>query len=409
MLRETSNSRLLGARRSAFSLASLLVTHYCSGTQVAPADPGTSADKKNNFDPARLRIVKSKTDSKGRFKIFHLRMVDGNGRDMDGDVGTKENNILDPAHPNQGPVDLRTSNGKFRDYPDGDIRDVVGFTGARPVGDRDIITLQTGASYITATSSQYPLFLGTKVARKRCNGKSRHGSNAMKISKKMVRIIFVALTLNMAIVESSFADGQDSGSTKTEAGKLALDYMGRVLKRADMGGRIYYSAGCVETIGGSAHFPSIDLRPLPENSPALTAIAHLFSGDAGVNVRNISEKVIGVSIGTVPSTLLQTKISHLHLAQYEQYDANLAIDAIENAPEVKSAMKKNNIDFPVQIFSNELNAPAPSKPHLPEFLNGVTVDQALNMVAEKLKGIVIFNACVHSNGGSLIVIDFEEN
>jgi len=86
-----------------------------------------------------------------------------------------------------------------------------------------------------------------------------------------------------------------------------------------------------------------------------------------------------------------------------QYNPVLAVSAIENTQEVKAAMHRLGVR-PVQTLAAQLLIqPAPGLPHLRSSIKDITVDQALDLIAETFNGIVVYGAC-----GDLFRIDFAD-
>jgi hypothetical protein len=62
--------------------------------------------------------------------------------------------------------------------------------------------------------------------------------------------------------------------------------------------------------------------------------------------------------------------------------------------------------IPVWSYSAFVVEPREGLPHLPETIQNMTVDQALDVIARTFKGIVIYGECARSNGERSFWIDF---
>jgi hypothetical protein len=76
-----------------------------------------------------------------------------------------------------------------------------------------------------------------------------------------------------------------------------------------------------------------------------------------------------------------------------QYNPQIAIGAVQNAEEVRAAMRKLNVHVPPTVISILVQQPGEGLPHLPTRLTNVTVDEALDEVATTFEGIVLYGAC----------------
>ena len=170
-------------------------------------------------------------------------------------------------------------------------------------------------------------------------------------------------------------------------------YLWPVLASAGKTGRVYYEAICPPTEEYPLAFPRMELRPPLTNATDLAAVRSIFREEKGILVAEDPVGVIRVRIGKVPDAILRTRISTLSLNPIEQYNSYSAILAIENAPEVRSAMEKLHLVVPVRPINMPVVWPADGLPHLPPELSNVTMDQALDMVARTWGSILFYGAC----------------
>jgi hypothetical protein len=169
-------------------------------------------------------------------------------------------------------------------------------------------------------------------------------------------------------------------------------YLRPVLASAGKAGRIYYEAICLAAEDYPLAFPRVKARPPLLNVTDLTAARSVFREDKSVLVTEDTAGIIRVRIGRVPDAILGTRISTLSLDPIEQYNSRVAIGAIEDTPEVRSAMERLRLVLPVRVVNMPVLRPAEGFPHLPPELSNVTMDQALDIVA-RTWGIVFYGAC----------------
>ena len=108
---------------------------------------------------------------------------------------------------------------------------------------------------------------------------------------------------------------------------------------------------------------------------------------------------VQVRVGAVSTTILRTRISVLKLTPLEQYNPNLAVEAIERTKEVTSAMQRRGLRFPLMLVDMILQKPREDLPHLPSLIRDATVDEALDSVAVTFSGIVLYDECRQPRGG----------
>jgi len=80
--------------------------------------------------------------------------------------------------------------------------------------------------------------------------------------------------------------------------------------------------------------------------------------------------------------------------------------AIEDAKEVKDAMRRLGLQHPVVILDEALQEPAKGVPRLPSEIVNLTMDQSLDLVARTFGGLIIVKECVSSTGAHFIDLDY---
>lgn len=182
--------------------------------------------------------------------------------------------------------------------------------------------------------------------------------------------------------------------------------LGRILRVTGYVGRVYYGGRCgTEGLGGAVDFPRIVLHPTRRNT-ALKAIGEMFQGDSAVQVSEGKGKILSVTIGEPSTAILKTRISVLRIPLLAAYNPTGAIGVVEGASEVKVAMAKIGLRFPLELSEQLLVKPSPGLPHLPAVMKGVTVGQALDAIAVTFQGIVAYGTCREANGMGLVEINF---
>jgi hypothetical protein len=165
------------------------------------------------------------------------------------------------------------------------------------------------------------------------------------------------------------------------------------LKAAGDAGRVYFTALCQKDDKLPIAFPQFDVQPPPSRDRGLAAVRDMFRNDSSVTVTENEPGIIRIWFRSVPDAILQTKISSLRLGPIPQYNPVVAIQAIENAPEVQSAMRTlgvRTLEMPINML---VGGPADGRLHIPGSMNNVTMDEALDTVARTFKGIVLYGAC----------------
>jgi hypothetical protein len=167
-----------------------------------------------------------------------------------------------------------------------------------------------------------------------------------------------------------------------------------VLRSAGRTGRIYYEAACPP---GEADyplaFPRVAVRPPSKGTTDRDVIRSLFRRDKDFSAAEDIGGVIRIRFGRVPDAILRTEISTLTLRPYEQFNPLLAIDAIVNSRDVRSAMDELHVVVPQRAINMAVLQPAEGLPHLPSEISNVTMDQAFDMIARTWSGVVLYGAC----------------
>lgn len=172
--------------------------------------------------------------------------------------------------------------------------------------------------------------------------------------------------------------------------------------------RLYFATQCSRDNEGTfAPFPGLALAPATANATSLDAVRAILRNERGATVEDRSG-IMKITLGIVPTDLLNTRIARLPFASEARWTPYSAIETIRNAPEVQTAMQRLNIRFlggngVVDII---LGPSGDDRyPHLPSSLKNLTMDQALDAVAKTFRDLVVYGVCTRPNGQAIFWID----
>jgi hypothetical protein len=148
-------------------------------------------------------------------------------------------------------------------------------------------------------------------------------------------------------------------------------------------------------------FPAVYLQPPRQGATEITAVRQIFRDDPNVTVMQDRDGMLRITIGSVSTAILQTRIQTLALDPIEQYSAPSAVVTIENAPELRTAERRLDVHLKQGMINIIVSGPIPGAPHLPKLMQNVTADEALDSVARTFKGIVTYGICKQPDGKSL--------
>jgi hypothetical protein len=186
-----------------------------------------------------------------------------------------------------------------------------------------------------------------------------------------------------------------------------LEYVEPVLKTAGGAARLYFRTSCWTGSGDGIMFPQLRLDTPAQAKTGLAAIRDILRKEKEVNITEGRTGISRISIGEVNYELLNTKIHVLRLSPTQQYNTEEAIVAIERTKEVQAKMRELNLQEPPTVHFGRVLEPAPGRPHLPATMKDVTVDEALDRLAQTFGGLVMYGECDSENGTHLISVDFK--
>lgn len=185
-------------------------------------------------------------------------------------------------------------------------------------------------------------------------------------------------------------------------GRSFIDYLRPALKTVGGVARIDYAGECPMKYDSSLvqqlSFPSVWFEPPLQGVTGINAVRQIFRDDPNVTVTQDRSGMVRIAIGSVSSTVLQTRLPSLRLDPIAQYTALSAIDDIAFA--AASYAKEHGLPFGLAPYVIDHLARGPGKgdPHLPGIMQNITIDDALGAVANTFKGIVTFGECKEPDG-----------
>ena len=224
----------------------------------------------------------------------------------------------------------------------------------------------------------------------------------------MKRFRFLLITIAL-IASLGCASGQDVRSERNNESERNWDnflqYLQPVLKSAGGVGRLYYHADCWTERGDGILFPRLGLVGPAKSKNGLAAIQDIFRREKQVSVTEGPSGIYRISIGNVNYELLKTKIQLLKFTPRERYNVRDAISAIERTKEVESKKRELKLENPPIVVAGRVLEPAAGLPHLPISLRDVTMDEALDRVAQTFGELIIYGECVSGSGRRLFNIN----
>ena len=175
--------------------------------------------------------------------------------------------------------------------------------------------------------------------------------------------------------------------------------------------RLYFATQCSADDDSSFRsgtpyppFPQLTLAPSPTKAAPLEAVRAILRNQRDAVVTEDRLGMIRITLGVVPTALLNTKIARLAFDPLARWNPEPAISAIKNTSEVKDAMRTLNVQLPrLRLINIILTGPGDNHfPHLPVSLENVTMDQALDAVARTFRQLVIYGICTQPDGQSVL-------
>lgn len=176
--------------------------------------------------------------------------------------------------------------------------------------------------------------------------------------------------------------------------------------------RLYFAGQCstirdaFDNVGPWLSFPRLTLAPSPAGATSLEAVQAILRNEPDAVVTKDRSGIIRITLGAVPTALLNTRIARLTFGPEARWNSYPAIWAIRDASEVQAAMHRLNLRLPQGFVDILLTTPREDFPHLPPSLENVTMDQALDAVSQTFRDLVIYGICTKPNGQSFLWLDY---
>lgn len=204
-----------------------------------------------------------------------------------------------------------------------------------------------------------------------------------------------AMLVGLLTQRASAVESVPEPESRTSDMDAMLMALRPVLQSAGKVARVYYAGVCEGQDRVYVVLPSaVETQAPPSNEVGLAAVRAIFRNKDGVSVSEGADGIIRIVIGQVPMAILDTKIPTITFDPIQQYTEKMAIWAITGSDEVSRAEKRLGTRIAGPVVRNSFaTEPAEGRPHLPESLTNVTLDQALDTVATTFGGIVMYGAC----------------
>jgi hypothetical protein len=224
----------------------------------------------------------------------------------------------------------------------------------------------------------------------------------MNARKRVIDTIKMSL-LGSALFACQFVSGQELPKDRTELSNLSvrnqdtfLRDFGPVLKASGGIGRLYLYSECTGD-SDDLFFPRLELKSGDKGKAGIDLLQDAFSNIKNVTVAERHPGIMGIWIGNISNDLLKTKIEVLGLKPRERYNELLAIKAIFGTSEVETKMREYRMDPAPMVVIHSIVDPDPKLPHLPASMKNLTVDEALDRIAQTFGGLVIYEECAGQN------------
>lgn len=220
--------------------------------------------------------------------------------------------------------------------------------------------------------------------------------------RRIANIVRISL-LGGCFFAGQFVSGQELAKGRTELLNLSvanqdifLHDIEPVLRASGRVGRLYLQSKC-QGASEDLLFPRMELKAGAKEKAGIDALRDVFANIKDVTIAKRQSGVIGIWIGNVSNDLLTTKIGALKLKPLERYNELLAIKAIVGSREVEAKMRQLGMEAAPMFVIHSIVDPDPKLPHLPASMSNLTVDEALDRVAQTFGGLVIYEECTGQN------------
>lgn len=214
------------------------------------------------------------------------------------------------------------------------------------------------------------------------------------------------------LVEATWYRPSDKNPSPVGHIKAVIDYLRPALQYVGGAARIYYAGECQAPEKDSTSgfwqllFPAVYLQPPRPGATGITVVQQIFRDDPNVAVMQDRSGMLRITIGSVSTVILQTRIPSLTLNPYEQYSTRFAVDKIATTSDIYAKERGLRFGLPPFVIDHFVSGPIPGAPHLPKLMQNVTVDEALDSVVRTFNGIVTYGICEQPDGKSLFRLGY---
>jgi hypothetical protein len=131
------------------------------------------------------------------------------------------------------------------------------------------------------------------------------------------------------------------------------------------------------------------LRKLLESTD-LTRVSYLFAKSKQVTISRGRSGQLRIFVGDVSDELLTTKINVVLFGPTERYNAIDAIIAITRTKEIQAKLGELGVEQPLTAYPGYRQIPDRRVPHLAASIKNVTMEEALDQVAETFDCLIIY-------------------
>jgi hypothetical protein len=188
-------------------------------------------------------------------------------------------------------------------------------------------------------------------------------------------------------------------------GSAVVDYVRPVLKSVGGAARVNY-AGICPAGENRLLLPTVDAQPASQGTTGIAAVRQIFRDDPQVTVTQDQSGILRITIGTVSTIVLQTRIPSLTLGPAAQYTPKDAVYAIAISANNYAKAHRLNFGIAATVLDVIERGPSNGAPHLPKLMQNVTVDEALDSLARTFNGIVLYGTCKMPDGKELFRLDY---
>jgi hypothetical protein len=212
------------------------------------------------------------------------------------------------------------------------------------------------------------------------------------------------------LAEATWYSPSDKNPSPVGHMHSVIDYLRPALTYVGGVARIYYAGECPTKDRSSLvqrlDFPSVWFQPPLQGATGMDAVRQIFRDDPNVTVVQDRSKMLRITIGRVSSTVLQTRLPSLTLDPVGQYTALSAIDEISFT--AASYAKEHGLPFGLApyVINHLARGPGEGDPHLPRIMQNITIDDALDAVANTFRGIATYGECKQPDGKTLFRLGF---